>query len=107
MQQAALSQAHEEGLVQEDGSDCAQPTQPTIDDSSLWVQTVGGRKKGRVYGMGSEAHVIPSRSIGPPPPPPIAHADMTQLHNEASGMVHAVVGGAIDNAVETIVQCVL
>ena len=109
MHQATSSRAHEEGLVQEDGSDGAQHTEPTIDDSSLWVQAVGGRKNGRVYGMGSEAHVIPSRPIGPPPPqpPPTAHIDMTQLRNEVSGMVHAAIKGAIDNVVKTIVQCVL
>ena len=58
------------------------------------MQAVGGRKKGRVYGMGSKAHVIPSRSTGPPPPSsPTALADMTQLRNEVSAMVHAAVKG--------------
>lgn len=72
------------------------------------MQAVGGRKKGRAYSMGSETHVIPFRSTGPLPLlSPTAYANMTQLHNEVSRMVHVAIGGAIDNVVETIVQRVL
>ena len=58
----------------EDGDVAGQPSQPAVDETSLWLEVAGGKKKGRVYGMGSEAHIIPGSyhvlSPSPPPPPP-------------------------------------
>ncbi|XP_052177560.1 uncharacterized protein LOC127791616 [Diospyros lotus] len=56
----------------EDSDAAGQPSQAALDETSLWLEVAGGKKKGRVYGIGSEAHVIPGsyHVLSPPPPPP-------------------------------------
>ena len=55
----------------EDSDVAGQPSQLAVDETSLWLEVAGGKKKGRVYGMGSEAHIIPSfyRVLSPSPLP--------------------------------------
>ncbi|XP_052176603.1 uncharacterized protein LOC127790912 [Diospyros lotus] len=69
----------------EDSEAAGQPSQAALDETSLWLEVAGGKKKGHVYGMGSKAHVIPGSyhvlSPSPPPQPPqssISLADQIQ-----------------------------
>ncbi|XP_052183624.1 uncharacterized protein LOC127795774 [Diospyros lotus] len=77
------SQSSAIGLT-EDNNAAGQPSQPAFDETSLWLKVAGGKKKGRVYGMGSEAYVIPGsyHMLSPSPPPPqsssISLADQIQ-----------------------------
>ncbi|XP_052175426.1 LOB domain-containing protein 30-like [Diospyros lotus] len=67
-QHEALSQASTFG--QSEDNDAVQPSQPAIDERSIWLEVAGGKKKGCVYGMGSEVYVIPGSYYLPSPPPP-------------------------------------
>ena len=35
-----------------DSDVAGQPSQPASDETSLWLEVLSGKKKGRVYGMG-------------------------------------------------------
>ncbi|XP_052197212.1 uncharacterized protein LOC127804392 [Diospyros lotus] len=66
-QQEALSQASTFGPSED--NDAIQPSQPAIDERLIWLEVAGGKKKGHVYRMGSEAYVIPSSYYLPLLPP--------------------------------------
>ncbi|XP_052204278.1 uncharacterized protein LOC127809489 [Diospyros lotus] len=69
-------------------SEAGQPSHPAIDDRSLWLEVAGGKKKGHVYGMGSEAHIIPGSYYVPtpqpqPPPQPSLSVSLSDQIQEA------------------------
>jgi len=69
----------------------------TFDETSLWLEVVGGKKKGRVYGMGLEAHVIPgsyhvlSQSLPPPPPQSSSISLADQIQQAVSSAINATI----------------
>jgi len=80
----------------EDGDVAGQPSQPAVDETSLWLEVAGGKKKGRVYGMGSEAHIIPGSyhvlSPSPPPPPPQSSISLAdQIQQAVSSVITAAI----------------
>ncbi|XP_052193886.1 uncharacterized protein LOC127802215 [Diospyros lotus] len=76
-------------------SDAAgQPSQAAFDETSLWLEVAGGKKKGCVYGMGSEAHVIPSsyHVLSPLPPPPQSSISLAdQIQQAVSCAINAAI----------------
>lgn len=56
----------------EDSDAVRQPSQTAFDELSLWLEVADGKKKGRVYEMGSEVHIIfgSYHVLSPLPPPP-------------------------------------
>ncbi|XP_052190673.1 uncharacterized protein LOC127800222 isoform X2 [Diospyros lotus] len=75
----------------EDSDVARQPSQPAFDETSLWLEVAGGKKKGRVYGMGSEAYVIPGsyHMLSPSPPPP--HSSSISLADQIQQAVSAAI----------------
>ncbi|XP_052188469.1 uncharacterized protein LOC127798870 [Diospyros lotus] len=63
-------------------SDVGQPSHLAIDDRSLWLEVAGGKKKGCVYGMGLEAHIIPGSYYVPTPQPPPQPSSSVSLSNQ-------------------------
>ncbi|XP_052171641.1 uncharacterized protein LOC127787620 [Diospyros lotus] len=81
-QQEALSQVSAFG--QPEDNDAIQPSQPVIDERLIWLEVAGGKKKGRIYGIGSEAYAIFGSYYLPPPSPPLpSSSSLTEQIQEA------------------------
>ncbi|XP_052171722.1 uncharacterized protein LOC127787696 [Diospyros lotus] len=72
-------------------SEAGQPSHPAIDDRSLWLEVAGGKKKGRVYGMGSEAHIIPGSYYVPTPQPPPQPSSSVSLSDQIQEAVRVAI----------------
>ncbi|XP_052177589.1 uncharacterized protein LOC127791652 [Diospyros lotus] len=81
----------------EDSDAAGQPSQAALHETSLWLEVAGGKKKGRVYGMGSEAHVIPGsyHVLSPPPPPPPPQSSIS-LADQIQQAVSCAINAAIE-----------
>ncbi|XP_052172282.1 uncharacterized protein LOC127788211 [Diospyros lotus] len=71
--------------------DAGQPSHLAIDDRSLWLEVAGTKKKGRVYGMGSEAHIILGSYYVPTPQPPPQSSSSVSLSDQIEKAIRATI----------------
>ena len=75
-----------------------QPSWPAFNETSLWLEVAGEKKKGHVYGMGLEAHVILGsyHVLSPLPRPSPPQSSSISLVDQIQQVVSCAISLAIE-----------